>query len=76
MAKYNHGRGFVLVGHSQGADVLRLLMARKIDRNAAVRRRLVSAILLGGNVLVKAGKKIGGDFQHIPAAPSRARSAA
>jgi Protein of unknown function (DUF3089) len=65
LKKYNHGRGFVLIGHSQGADMLRLLMANKVDRNPSVRRRLVSAILIGGNVLVKKGRNIGGDFQHI-----------
>ena len=66
LTKYNHGRGFVLIGHSQGADMLRLLIAHMIDREAAVRKRVVSAILLGGNVLVKTGKQAGGDFQQIP----------
>ncbi len=33
----------------------------------AVRSRLVSAILLGGNVLVKRGSGVGGDFKHVPA---------
>jgi hypothetical protein len=65
LEKYNHGRGFVLIGHSAGADMLRLLMANKVDRNPAVRSRLISAILFGGNVLVKKGRNIGGDFQHI-----------
>jgi Protein of unknown function (DUF3089) len=66
----NHGRGFVLIGDSQGSFALRQLIATDVDRKAAVRRRLVSAILLGGNVLVKKGKKVGGDFQHIPACTS------
>ncbi len=66
LKKYNHGRGFVLIGHSQGSFVLRQLMAKYVDAKPAVRKRLVSAILLGGNVLVKQGKKIGGDFKHIP----------
>jgi len=70
LATYNHGRGFVLIGHSQGAFVLRQLIALDVDRKPAVRRRLVSAILLGGNVLVKRGKRIGGDFEHIPACNS------
>ena len=35
------------------------------------RRRLVSAVLLGGNVLVKAGSDIGGDFKHIPGCRSK-----
>jgi hypothetical protein len=67
---YNHGRGFVLIGHSQGSFVLRSLMALDVDGKPAVRRRLVSAILLGGNVLVKRGTGIGGDFKHIPACRS------
>ena len=63
----NHGRGVVLIGHSQGSFMLRQLLSEEIDPNAAVRQRLVSAILLGGNVTVRQGQGIGGDFQHIPA---------
>ena len=70
LRRYNHGRGFVLIGHSQGAFVLRQLIAKDIDSKPAVRRRLVSAILLGGNVLVKRGREIGGDFKHVPACRS------
>jgi hypothetical protein len=66
LAKYNDGRGFVLIGHSQGSFVLRQLIAKDVDPKPAVRRRLVSAILMGGNVLVKRGSDIGGDFKHIP----------
>lgn len=63
----NHGRGFVLIGHSQGSFVLRQLIAKDVDRKPAVRARMLSAILLGGNVLVKRGRPAGGDFQHVPA---------
>ena len=73
LKKYNHGRGFVLIGHSQGSFVLRQLIAKDVDPKPAVRKRLVSAILLGGNVLVKKGKKIGGDFKHIPACTKSAQ---
>jgi pimeloyl-ACP methyl ester carboxylesterase len=66
----NRGRGIVLIGHSQGTFVLRQLIAREIDGKPAVRRRLVSAILLGGNVLVRKGADVGGDFQHVPACRS------
>ncbi len=68
--KYNHGRGFVLIGHSQGSFELEQLIAKDVDPKTAVRRQLVSAILLGGNVLVKAGKDVGGTFKHIPACRS------
>ena len=68
--RYNHGRGFVLIGHSQGSFVLRSVIANVIDSNAALRKRLVSAILLGGNVVVKGNTGVGGDFKHIPACRS------
>lgn len=71
LARYNHGRRFVLIGHSQGAFVLRSLIAKDVDLEPRVRRRLLSAILLGGNVLVKRGRDVGGDFKHIPACRSR-----
>ena len=70
LQKYNHGRGFVLIGHSQGSLVLRELIAKDIDTKPAVRKRLVSAILMGGNVLVKNGENVGGDFKHVPACRS------
>ena len=67
LAKYNDGRGVVLIGHSQGAGMLRLLMKKEIDPNPAQRHLLVSAYLMGGNVSVPEGKLVGGDFQNIPA---------
>ena len=70
LAHDNHGRGFVLIGHSQGSFVLRTLIAKDIDKKPAVRRRMLSAILLGGNVLVKKGSDVGGDFQHVRACHS------
>ena len=70
LRRYNRGRGVVLIGHSQGTFVLRQFIAREIDREPAVRRKLVSAILLGGNVLVRKGADVGGDFEHVPACRS------
>jgi pimeloyl-ACP methyl ester carboxylesterase len=67
LAQHNDGRGFVLIGHSQGTRMLRQLIRRQIDGNEQVRRRLVSAILLGGNVTVRKGQTSGGDFQQVPA---------
>ncbi len=63
----NRGRGVVLIGHSQGTFILRRLVAEEIDGTRSVRRRLVSALLLGGNVTVARGKDRGGDFEHIRA---------
>jgi hypothetical protein len=67
LAKHNHGRGFVLLGHSQGSFLLRKLIADEIDRRPAVRKRMVSALLLGGNVTVRKGRDSGGDFTNVPA---------
>ena len=64
--KYNHGRPFVLIGHSQGAFVLELMIRKLIDGNRGLRARMLSAILLGGNVLVKDGSDVGGTFKHVP----------
>lgn len=71
LRKYNHGRGVVLVSHSQGSFVLRKLIAEEVDGNPAVRKRMLSAILLGGNVTVKKGSDRGGDFKHVRACRSR-----
>jgi Protein of unknown function (DUF3089) len=66
LAHYNHGRGVVLIGHSQGAYVLKALTKRVIDSTPAQRRLIVSEILLGGQVLGANGKADTGDFKHIP----------
>jgi hypothetical protein len=66
LRKYNQGRGVVLIGHSQGTFVLRELIHQAIDPNKKVRKRLISGILLGGNVTVASGKNVGGDFKNIP----------
>ncbi|HEV2813160.1 MAG TPA: DUF3089 domain-containing protein [Solirubrobacteraceae bacterium] len=70
LASDNRGRPFVLVGHSQGTRMLRQLLRREIDPRPEVRARLVSALLLGGNVLVRKGQVAGGDFEHVPACTS------
>jgi hypothetical protein len=67
LTKFNKGRGFVLIGHSQGALLLKQLIKEFIDPNPILRKQLVSAVLLGGNVLVPEGKTVGGDFQNVPA---------
>lgn len=63
---YNDGRPIVFIGHSQGAAMLILLLSHLVDTNAALRKRLVLAIILGGNVQVKNGSTLGGSFAHIP----------
>jgi Protein of unknown function (DUF3089) len=67
LANHNHGRKVVLVGHSQGTGWLTRLIGEEIDPDRGLRRKLVSALLLGGRVTVPIGRDVGGDFQHIPA---------
>ncbi|HEX7590518.1 MAG TPA: DUF3089 domain-containing protein [Candidatus Limnocylindrales bacterium] len=66
MAHYNNGRGIVFIGHSQGAMMLIALLRAEVDPKPAVRKLLVSALLMGGNLTVPVGKTVGGDFQNIP----------
>ncbi len=61
------GRPFVVIGDSQGAAMLNMLLGRLVDDVPALRSRLVTAIILGGNVEVPTGRLVGGTFQHIPA---------
>jgi hypothetical protein len=70
LKKYSKGRPFVLIGHSQGTFRLITLIRSQIDKNPKLRKRLLSAVLLGGNVTVKAGSDRGGSFQNIPACKS------
>jgi hypothetical protein len=71
LRKHNHGRGVVLIGHSQGAIMLNRLAQEEIDPNRKKRRKLVSALLLGGNVTVGEGGGAGGAFENIPACRSK-----
>jgi hypothetical protein len=61
------GRPFVVIGDSQGAAMLNLLLGRLVDDVPALRARLVTAIILGGNVEAPPGRLVGGTFKHIPA---------
>jgi Protein of unknown function (DUF3089) len=70
LRRYNKGRGVVLIGHSQGTFMLRDLIADEIDPKRRLRRQLVSALLLGGNVTVVAGGDSGGDFERLKACRS------
>jgi hypothetical protein len=66
LTEYNQGRGFVLIGHSQGSGVLRKLMAAEIDGRPELRERLIAAHLLGASIAVPQGQDVGGDFKNIP----------
>jgi hypothetical protein len=65
LAHDNQGRGFVLIGHSQGSKILIRLIAEEID-GKPVERRLVSAIVPGAEIAVPDGGVVGGYFKHVP----------
>ncbi len=65
LAHANGGRGVVLIGHSQGSGVLTQLIAREIDGKPA-QAKIISAILMGTNLVVPTGKDVGGDFKTMP----------
>jgi hypothetical protein len=66
LAHYNDGRPVIFIGHSQGAAMLIRLLSSQVDPNKKLRSRMVSAIIVGGNVTVPVGKKVGATFKHLP----------
>ncbi len=65
ITQHNHGRPIIFLGHSQGSQLLIMLLQRTIDDDPVLRSRMVSAILPGGNVKVRKGSESGGSFTHI-----------
>ena len=55
LARDNHGRGVVLIGHSQGSRILLKLIADEID-GKPVQKQIVSALILGMNTPVDPAK--------------------
>lgn len=65
LAHDNQGRGVVLVGHSQGSRMLLELLKRDVD-GQPVQQRLVSALLIGTNLMVPVGADTGGALPTLP----------
>jgi len=62
----NKGRKFVLLGHSQGSFMLSSLIQRDIDSVPELRKRMISALLIGGQPYTQPGELMGGSFKNIP----------
>jgi len=75
LAHFNDGRPVIFIGHSQGAAMLIRLLASQIDTNAALRSRMVSAIIAGGTWRSPRGGPSGPRSGISPCAPARRRSA-
>lgn len=61
----NNGRGFVILGHSQGSGQIMRMIAEHVD-GKPVQDQLVSAVVLGSSVQVPKGSDVGGTFKNIP----------
>jgi hypothetical protein len=67
MGQYNHGRKVVLIGHSQGADMVIRLLQAEFDNDATMRDRLLVALPIGGSMHVPyGGSPTGGSLDKIP----------
>ena len=74
LANDNHGRGVILIGHSQGSILLTRLLAEEIDGKPA-QKQLVAAYLAGDlGFSVPAGKDVGGTLKSIPLCRSATQS--
>jgi len=64
----NDGRGFVLLGHSQGAQITSRLLRERVETDPALRARLVAAAPIGWPIGV--GGPTGGSFPGTPVCTS------
>lgn len=62
----SEGRGFVLVGHSQGSRHLVELIRSEIENDPELAERMISAYLIGSTVEVAPGEDVGGTFASTP----------
>jgi hypothetical protein len=72
MQRDNQGRGVVLIGDGQGADILARLIAEEIE-GSPQQAYLVSAILTGTTVRVAPNQAVGGTFRSIPLCRSQSQ---
>lgn len=72
MRNDNQGRGFVLIGDGQGADLLARLIAEEIE-GTPDEAYLVSAILTGTTVRTTINADVGGTFRSIPLCRSQSQ---
>lgn len=73
LVRYNKGRPFVLVGHSQGSLMLQELIKHEIE-GKPVARQMRLAILPGYNLYVPQGKRVGGSLKLTPVCASAAET--
>ncbi len=67
VARHNAGRGFLILGHSQGARIGARLVAEEVEAHPYLAQRLISAHIPGYSVAVPIGAETGGTFRSTPA---------
>lgn len=67
LKNYNKGRGFIMIGHSQGSAHTARLIDELVDPNANLRKRFAGAIAPGANIYVPKNKNVGGMYANVPA---------
>lgn len=70
MAHHNQGRGFILVGHSQGSRMLSRLIAEVIEQQPYLSDRHIAAHIPGEEIVVPVGQDVGVTFARTPACRS------
>ncbi len=67
MKNFNGGRKIVLIGHSQGSEMLSIILKERFDTSPALRSQLLLAIIPGFAIHVPIGAATGGTFINLPA---------
>jgi hypothetical protein len=63
---HSDGKPVILVGDSQGSAIIIHLISAQLDHQPSVLRRLLVAIIVGGNLQVPLGKTVGATFTKVP----------
>jgi hypothetical protein len=67
LKNFNHGRKFVIMGHSQGTFMLTSMMQTDVDPVPQVLSQMISTLLIGGGLTVPPdGGTVNGTFKNIP----------
>lgn len=75
LANHNQGRRIVLIGHSQGGEMLIRLLQGRFETSSELRAKLLIGILAGIPVNVPTGQKVGGTFAQVPVCTQPAETA-
>jgi len=66
LSRADPNRKLVVVGHSQGGEMVIRLLKQFFDGDAAMRARLLLAMPIGADVETLPGKTTGGTFENLP----------